>query len=162
MANPVTALVIAKIDPIGESLLVLLQSLPQIETVQRVRNYPAARQLLKHTYPALVLLDTDSRDHKLIEVVENIKVSWPQTRIIALVENESQQQAVRQAGVDAAFIKGIQAKKLLDATELLLQSQKNEETAHRAASPSPAEVSRNLDFMTDYRNSGHSEPKTCE
>ena len=38
MAKPVTALVIARIDPIGDSLLVLLQSLPQVERVQRARN----------------------------------------------------------------------------------------------------------------------------
>lgn len=122
MAKPVTALVIAKIDPIGESLLVLLQSLPQVDTVKRAKTYPAARQLTELVHPALVLLDADSRDHKLIEAVHDIRLSWPRARIIALVENESQQQAARQVGADAAFIKGIQAKRLLDATELLLQS----------------------------------------
>ncbi|GIK43658.1 MAG: hypothetical protein BroJett011_74910 [Chloroflexota bacterium] len=122
MANPVTALVIAKIDPIGESLLVLLQSLPQIETVRRARTLLTARQFIEHPHPALVLLDADSREHKLIEAVQNIKLSWPQARVIALVENELQQQTARLAGADAAFIRGIQAKKLLDATDLLLQS----------------------------------------
>lgn len=122
MAKPVTALVIAKIDPIGESLLVLLQSLPQIEVVRRTRNHPAARPLVEHTHPVLVLLDADSRDDKLTEIVQGIKLSWPQAGIIALVENELQQQTARLAGADATFIKGIQAKKLLDATELLLQS----------------------------------------
>lgn len=123
MANPVTALVIAKIDRIGESLLVLLQSLPQIDMVQRARNYPAARQLIEHTPPVLVLVDAESRDHRMTEIVRNIKVSWPQARIIVLVENEPQEQTARLAGADAAFIKGIQARKLLDATELLLQSE---------------------------------------
>ncbi len=122
MANPVTALVIAKIDPIGESLLVLLQSLPQIEGIRRTRNYPAARQLIEHQHPVLVLLDADLRDDKLTEIVQGIKASWPQARIIVLVENELQQQTARLAGADVAFIKGIQAKKLLDAAELLLQS----------------------------------------
>ncbi len=130
MVKPVTALVIAKIDPIGDSLLVLLQSLPQVETVQRAKSYPAARQLIKHTHPALVLLDADSHDQKLIEAVQSIRLSWPQIRIIVLVENEAQQQVARQAGADAAFIEGIQAKKLLDATELLLQSENNGEIAH--------------------------------
>lgn len=122
MTNPVTALVIAKIDPIGESLLVLLQSLPQIETVRRARTLLTARQFIEHPHPALVLLDADSREYKLIEAVQNIKLSWPQARVIALVENEAQQQTARLAGADAAFIRGIQAKKLLDATGLLLQS----------------------------------------
>jgi two-component system nitrate/nitrite response regulator NarL len=121
MTNPVTVLVIAKVDPIGESLLVLLQSLPQVETAQRARNYLDAQQMLKHVYPALVLLDADTPEHKLIEAVRDIKFSWSQARLIVLVENESQHQIARLAGADAAFIKGIQAKKLLDATELLLQ-----------------------------------------
>ena len=75
----------------------------------------------------LVLLDADSRDHKLIEAVQSIKISWPQARIIVLAENEPQEQTARLARADAAFIKGIQAKKLLDAAELLLQS----ETSHK-------------------------------
>jgi DNA-binding NarL/FixJ family response regulator len=127
MANPVTALVIAKIDQIGESLLVLLQSLPQIDLVQRARNYLAARQLIEHMPPVLVLVDADSRDHSMTEDVRDIKIRWPQARIIVLVENEPQEQTARLAGADAAFIKGIQAKKLLDAAELLLQS----ETSHK-------------------------------
>lgn len=135
MAKPMTALVIARIDPIGDSLLVLLQSLPQVEVVQRAKSYPAARQLLKHLHPALVLLDADSRDQKLIEAIQSIRLSWPQTRIIALVENEGQQQTARHAGADAAFIEGIQAKKLLDATELLLQSENNGEIAHLTTLP---------------------------
>jgi DNA-binding NarL/FixJ family response regulator len=140
MAKPVTALVIAKIDPIGDSLLVLLQSLPQVEMVQRARSYPAARQLIKRTHPALVLLDADVRDQKLIEAIQNIRLTWPQARIIVLVENEAQQQAARHAGADVAFIEGIQAKKLLDATELLLQSENNSEVAHLTTLPSRAET----------------------
>lgn len=140
MANPLTALVIAKIDPIGDSLLVLLQSLPQIETVRRTRTFPAARQSLEHLHPTLVLLDADSREHKLIETVREIKLSWPETRVIALVENESQQQTARLTGADAAFIKGIQAKKLLDATELLLQAENDGKLDPRTNSSSKEEI----------------------
>lgn len=122
MARPALALVIARADSIGDSLLVLLQSLPQIDKVQRIKSYSAARQLKEQIYPALVLLDTDLPDRKLIEEVRSIKTGWPQARIIILVENEAQQQTARQFGADAAFIKGVQAKKLLDAAELLLQS----------------------------------------
>ena len=125
MAKPVTTLVIASIDPMGESLLVLLQSLPQIKVVERARNYPAARQRIEYTPPVLVVLDADSCDHKLLEAVQCIKISWPQARIIVLAENEPQEQTARLAGADAAFIKGIQAKKLLAAAELLLQSENN-------------------------------------
>lgn len=123
MTKPVTALVIAKIDPMGDSLLVLLQSLPQIEIVQRARNYQAARQLTIHPPPVVVVLDADSHDLELTKAVQGIKVNWPRARIIVLVENEPQEQTARLAGADAAFTKGIQAKKLLEATELLLQSE---------------------------------------
>ncbi len=117
MENYPSVLIIARSAQLRSSLEVLVRSSPRVKTVQLLENFREAGRLNGQEEPALVILVFDSVEIHAGQAVAWIKHSWPQTRIVALIENEQEILEAKSAGADAVLRKGTLAASLLDVIE---------------------------------------------
>ena len=120
MYEKVSALLIAQPAKIRESLLVLLRSIPQIETVHQAADGPSALGMGLEVQPALVLVGYKPPDDEFRAELGQIKDTWPQARCVVFLDDEQDRRCVLEAGADVVLFKGIRAATLLEAIDELL------------------------------------------
>ncbi len=70
--------------------------------------------------PAVVVVDAKVGGLCLPAAINKIKTTWPQTRLIILVEDELEFQVAEATGGDVLLRKGFPAAKFIEAVETLL------------------------------------------
>ena len=115
-----SALIIARPSQLRASLQVLLTTIPQIEQVDLVDSGPAALVLSVEYLPSLVLLDLNLSDYQTASTLKQLKVKWPHSQYIVLVDTAPGKQLATSAKAAVILIKGAPAAKLLAAIEKLL------------------------------------------
>jgi len=115
-----TALIIARSDPMRDSLLVLLRASSQIEQSYEAEDVRAAVAMAPEVQPALVLLDCDLAGAEAHESLGLIRARWPAARTVVLVDDEDERARAQQCGADLVLLKGVRADTILEAIEGLL------------------------------------------
>jgi DNA-binding NarL/FixJ family response regulator len=123
MAGPASALIVAESPQLGESLLILLRSIPGIGAIHQANDGPSALAMSIELEPTLVLLDYHLSKNGHSNTLARMKARQPQAQFVVLVDNEDQVQRARAAGVDLVLIKGVRAATLLESIEKLLKSE---------------------------------------
>ncbi|NIP23984.1 MAG: response regulator transcription factor [Phycisphaerae bacterium] len=116
----ISALIVAKPGQLREGLQALLSTIPQISHLGQVDDGCSALKFVAQHSIRLMVLDLEPSNYDLLTTLAKIKASYPQTQVLVLVDNESDQQITATAGADAVLIKGFQAPKLLAAIEELV------------------------------------------
>ena len=114
------ALIVAKPGPLRDSLQALISTLPQVKVVAEASEPSALLQMSDRIRPDIVLVDASQAKDESWGVLEEIHSSWPQGRIIVLVENSQQQKLARNTGADIALLKGFPAARLTAVIEEFL------------------------------------------
>ncbi len=115
MTKPVLALVLSSSGDLQNGLLALMTTIPQISAVLAAEELSSALRLIENHQPALIILD--GKYPKLKEVIKNFKTLCPQTHLIVLAEDISQQKEAKEFGADSVLIKGFPAQKLIEIVE---------------------------------------------
>jgi DNA-binding NarL/FixJ family response regulator len=104
-------------------LRLCLLTLRQIERVSLTEDLPSALRVLAEEEPSLVLVDSALPGDQVLAVVQQIKAHRPDSRVLALADEKSQQRAATAAGADAAHLLGLPAERLFETIEELLDGQ---------------------------------------
>ncbi len=95
-----------------EGLRALLRTIPRIEFVEQVDRGSAALAMVIQNHSVLVLLDSSLPSEELWTALKQIKVEWPQTQCIVVVDTIRQQAEARASGADGVLLKGFAAETL--------------------------------------------------
>jgi len=125
MAQKPFILIIAQPGYLRDSLQVLLAALPGDHPVIVARDglVQTLSAMSGHPVLLLVVLGPSGPGLEVKAVVAQIKARWPQMRLVVLVDNEQQRQAVTLAGADRVWFKGALAAQMLVEIEALLNGQ---------------------------------------
>jgi len=113
-------LVVAKPGPLRDSLVTLLQALPQVLTVEQAHTAAAALQMVEAKATALVLVDSNLPGGEAWTVLNQLKIRCPAIRCVVLSETVQHCRQAEAAGANQALLSGIPAPKLSVALEGLL------------------------------------------
>lgn len=115
-------LLVAQPGHLRDSLQVLLTALTGDRPVVLANSWvgETARAVGGNPDLVLLVLEPDSQSFEGKADIAQIKVTWPQTRVVALVDTEQQGQAVASAGADRVWLKGRLAAQMLAEIEELL------------------------------------------
>ncbi len=106
MTRAMSLLLVARPGRMRDGLQALLRTMPEIEIVEQADTPSEALTPISRQLPVLVLLDSSLDLGEMLSLLMQVKGSCPETRCIALVENGQQQDAVTEAGADAALVTG--------------------------------------------------------
>jgi DNA-binding NarL/FixJ family response regulator len=117
-----SALIVARPGSLRDVLRVLIQTMPQIHTVDLASDVPSALEAAAEQRPVLVLVDASlsSQWDAVSSAVRMLKAQEPAARCLVLADDVHQRQAVESAGADVALVKGFPAGELLEVIEGLL------------------------------------------
>jgi DNA-binding NarL/FixJ family response regulator len=117
-----SALIVARPGSLRDVLCVLLQTMPQIQTVDLASDVSSALEAAAGHRLILVLTDASPSNGRdtASTAVRMIKAREPATRCLVLADDVHQRQAVESAGADVALVKGFPAGELLEVIEGLL------------------------------------------
>ncbi len=118
--HPTLVHVVVRPGPLRNSLLALMNSLPQVEIVAEGKDMATLLRMGTQMQPDLVLLETDLPGNGVREALGQIKDGWSDTRTIVLVDNQDQHREVQRAGADVVLYKGFRAASLIRIVEDLL------------------------------------------
>ncbi|MFN2286042.1 MAG: response regulator [Anaerolineae bacterium] len=113
-------LIVAKPGPLRDSLVTLLQSLPQVAAVEQAHTAAAALQMVETKPLALVLVDSNLPGEEAWTVLSQLKARRPSIRCVVLSETVQHCRQAEAAGANRALLTGIPAPKLSVALEGLL------------------------------------------
>lgn len=128
-----TVIIVARPNQLGLSLQRLLRTVPAIEVLYQVADVATLLENSLTLSPSLLLLDLTTPDAALLAQLSHLKMRWPQARLLALTEGETQSQQVVAAGIDVVLPAGILAARLWEIVATVLaensdgQNQPNEE-----------------------------------
>lgn len=114
-------LVVAKPGPLRDSLVTLLQSLPQVSTVEQTHSASAALRMVEAKLPKLVLVDSNLPGEDAWAMLNQLKTRRPAVRCVVLSESVQHCRQAEAAGASQALLSGIPAPKLSVALEGLLR-----------------------------------------
>jgi DNA-binding NarL/FixJ family response regulator len=117
---PASALIIARPGPLRDGLHALVNTLPQLESVNVVADIDSALRENFNPGPALLLLDGDGSEGEVLRAVRRTQARWPESRTIILVSSVEQQDHAEAAGADAVVLQGFQPGRLVAAVLELL------------------------------------------
>ncbi|MGC9395917.1 MAG: response regulator [Anaerolineae bacterium] len=120
MGAPMAVLVVAKPGPLRDSLVTLLQSLPQVAAVEQAHTAATALQMVEAKSPALVLVDSNLPGEEAWTILTQLKARRPAIRCVVLSETVQHYRQAEAAGANRALLNGIPAPKLSVALEGLL------------------------------------------
>jgi DNA-binding NarL/FixJ family response regulator len=123
MNSQTSALIVARSAQLRGSLLVLLRALPRIEEIYQADDGDSALRMSQQIRPALVLVDHDLSQIEVQATLERIKVAWPQTCSVVLLDDEQDRRGVEAAGADMVLVKGMLAAKVLDMIDAALEAE---------------------------------------
>jgi DNA-binding NarL/FixJ family response regulator len=120
MQSQESALIIAVSENVRQSLLVLLRSVLQIDTIHMVDDVISTLILEPEILPALVILDHNESDEVLQTTLCQLKARWPQARYLVIVDDEGDRLHAQDTGADVVLMTGVRAATILEAIEGLL------------------------------------------
>ena len=120
MSSAALALIAARPLSLRYSLLALVARLPQIASIQSVEDMRSMRALLAVNSPQLVVLDIDLIGADSGELLAQLKAEAPDTRVVVLVDEIQQQQALEMTSADLVVLKGHPAADLFTRLQHLL------------------------------------------
>jgi DNA-binding NarL/FixJ family response regulator len=123
MDRRTSALIIAPSVQLRQSLLVLLRAIPHIGPIYQAGDISSALSIRPMPYLDLVLCDFSLAQSEATKTLRRIKAEWPETRCVALVDEEQARQGALAAGADVVLTKGVLAARLLRKIEELLPKQ---------------------------------------
>jgi len=85
----------------------LLEIQPDMDIVGAAPNAHSAMEQIEQLQPDLVLLDAQMPDMTGVEVTQQIKNHWPQTKVILMTMYADYRSKAIEAGADAFLTKGI-------------------------------------------------------
>lgn len=112
------ALVLGASNPLRNSLVMLLQAMPQLERVERLDDLAVAAGW--GVAPVLVVLDSSAPGHDVRAQVARVRATWPQSHCLVLVDDVQQQSQAEAAGASHGLLKGVAASRLSALIEQLL------------------------------------------
>jgi DNA-binding NarL/FixJ family response regulator len=118
--NPKLVWIVARPDPLGNSLCSLLASLDEIDLMAECIELSAFMGMDSRIRPDLILVEPNLTDSQLGRTFHHIKQAWPHSRTILLVDRASQRHAAQKAGADVVLFKGCRAATLVDHIKTLL------------------------------------------
>jgi DNA-binding NarL/FixJ family response regulator len=118
--RPVLALVAIRPGSLQDSLVALVTTLHQVNTVLIAEDAASALRAMAKHRPALVLLETSIHAEDGQSALRQIKTKWPATRCIALADDVHEQDEAEASGADVVLLKGYPAAELIAAVERLL------------------------------------------
>lgn len=118
--QPVTALIVVRPGPLRNSLLALMNTMPQIEIVAESRDVSSLLRMGTQLQPDLVLLETELPGDGVQEALRQIRDEWSATHTIVLVDNAIQRLNAQKAGADVVLYKGFRAASLVRIISSLL------------------------------------------
>jgi len=111
------ALVITNPDHLWSGLQSLLRTVPQIEIIAESQDPSVLLKMNTEIHPELILIDANTFDETDWAAITKIKVEFPQTKIVVLVEHDLQRISAQDAGADIVLPKGYPAAKLVKLIE---------------------------------------------
>jgi DNA-binding NarL/FixJ family response regulator len=121
MTQTPSILLVAQPGHLRDSLQVLLTALSGGRQVVLANGWgETASAVNSQPDLALVVLEPGSQGSEEGADVAQIKSTWPQTRVVVLVDTEKQRQAIAFAGADRVWFKGALAAQMLVEIEALL------------------------------------------
>jgi DNA-binding NarL/FixJ family response regulator len=81
--------------------------------------------------PDFVLLDADRNDLAAVSEVEQITRSWPKTDCVAMVDNSSHFQLLKDAGASLTLLKGATPQRLREVLQALAEYKRRSKIAAR-------------------------------
>ena len=120
MGARMPVLVVAKPGPLRDSLVTLLQSLPQVAGVEQAHTAAAALRMIEARPPTLVLVDSNLPGGEAWTVLTQLTARRPAIRCVVLSETVQHCHQAEAAGASRALLTGIPAPKLSVALEGLL------------------------------------------
>lgn len=115
-----SALIVVGPGPLRDGLQALVNTVPQIHTVEVVGDVPSALKADLAFRPGLVLLEGDLADGEISLTVRRARMRWPGARTIVLAGSVRQQQQAEAAGADVVLLEGFPACRLVSAIARLL------------------------------------------
>jgi DNA-binding NarL/FixJ family response regulator len=98
-----------------ESLLAVLEAVPDVEVVGRAGGGLSAVALVEETEPDAIVVDGGLAEDELVAFLRDVKRIHPQIRLIVLTHTTRQQREILHAGADAALSRWSRAEELADA-----------------------------------------------
>jgi ribosomal protein S18 acetylase RimI-like enzyme len=114
------ALIVARSAQFRESLAVLVRSIPNIGRIEQAEDISSALAEHPELSPDLVLCDYESVQDEPVGTLHRVKIRWPHSRCVVLVEDEDARCKAQAAGADVVLTKGVLAARLLEEIERLL------------------------------------------
>ena len=115
-----SAIIIGMPGPLRDGLHALVESMPQVDSVQVASDVSALLTQGPDLGPVLVLLDAGEPGERVWRTVRRAKARWPQARTVVLVNTVKQQQEAEDAGADTVLLQGLPAGRLIAAIVRLL------------------------------------------
>ena len=112
-------LVVAKPSWLRDSLVALLTTIPQIETLDTVDDSSSALKAFEESPPGIVVLVSEVADDGVQPLLRQIKTGWPLVPCLVVAETARLQSRAKTAGADAALLKAVPVVELLAAAERL-------------------------------------------
>ncbi|MDE3091862.1 MAG: hypothetical protein KGJ80_21020 [Chloroflexota bacterium] len=116
MSHRRSLLIVAKPGILRSSLVAVLTSAPEINVVAQADNLECASSIVEQHRPDLVLVANDVNDQDWL-VLRQIKLQFPQTQRVVLVDDVQQKHALELPTAEAVLLKGAPASNLLAALE---------------------------------------------
>mgnify|MGYP006285223617 FL=1 len=120
--NRVLTVIVARPGPLREGIEALLASVAQVEIVGKSEFASSALSIAAECRVDLLLLDAGLPADAVMSVLHACRRRRPKLRCIALADNAAQEQAARDLGADAVFLKGYPAAQFVETVEGLLSS----------------------------------------
>lgn len=109
-------LVVAQPGLLRTSLVAVLTSAPEINVIAEADDLSLALSILEQQHPDLILVADNLNDQDWL-ALRQIKLQFPQTRRVVLVDDVKQKQALESPGAEAVLLKGAPASNLFTALE---------------------------------------------
>jgi DNA-binding NarL/FixJ family response regulator len=123
-ASLISALIAATPGPLMDGLKALLATIPQIENIESISDFPTLLGLVAERRPNFVVLDFDLADNELATLLEQTRVQSLTTRYIILVDNVDEQRRAEAVRTASVLFKGSSPLELYAAVEMLLSPEK--------------------------------------
>ncbi len=101
------------------ALLVYLHSAPELKLVACTATVPILLALDLQQIPDLIILEADKKSENAQNQVKRLKISWPASHIIALIQHSSQAALVQAAGAAEILLSGTAPEELMRAISRL-------------------------------------------
>ena len=101
------ALLVVRPGPLRDGLNALLSAMPEIRMVAQAEDIDAALSFLARQCVELVLIKLDTGDRRLLGPVMEMRALCPDTRVVALIEDERDRQVAKASGTDLVVMIGV-------------------------------------------------------